>query len=335
MRKETLEEMATIKDIALKVGVSASTVSRVLNYDQSLSVTVATKKKIFEVAEELSYQKGRGRKTQERKIAFLHWVTEKEELDDIYYMAIRFGIEKRAEAMNVKLLKYVEDDYANIDSNIDGIIAVGRFNDQQVKQLKAITKKIVFVDSNPDEGSSDSVVVDFERITRLIVDHFINKGHTEIGFIGGYETFKDTISPIQDPREKYYRFYMMEKDLLDERFIYVGNFSVEEGYRLMKKAIEELGDDLPKAFYAANDPIAIGCLRALLEAGIAVPDRVSLIGINDITVSKYVYPSLTSVKIYTELMGETAVDLLLEKIDENRKVSKKVYIANKLKLRQT
>lgn len=118
--------MATIKDIALKVGVSASTVSRVLNYDQTLSVTVATKKKIFEVAEELSYQKGRGRKTLERKIAFLHWVNEKEELDDIYYMAIRFGIEKRAEVLNVKLLKYVEDDYDNIDSSIDGIIAVGR-----------------------------------------------------------------------------------------------------------------------------------------------------------------------------------------------------------------
>lgn len=204
-----------------------------------------------------------------------------------------------------------------------------------MKKLKTITKKIVFVDSNPDEGSSDSVVVDFERITMLIVDYYINQGHDEIGFIGGYETFKDTISPIQDPREKYYRSYMNEKRMLNERFIYVGNFSVDEGYRLMKKAIEELGEELPKAFYMANDPIAIGCLRALHEAGISVPDRVSLIGINDITVSKYVYPSLTTVKIYTELMGETAVDLLLEKINENRKISKKVYIANKLKLRQT
>lgn len=327
--------MATIKDIASKVGVSASTVSRVLNYDQTLSVTVETKKKIFEVAEELSYQKGRGKKPMERKFAFLHWVTEKEELDDIYYMAIRFGIERRAEALNVKLLKYVEDDYDNIDSSIDGIIAVGRFNEQQVKQLKKITKKIVFVDSNPDEGSSDCVVVDFERITRIVVDYYLNKGHDQIGFIGGYETFKDTISPIQDSREKYYRSYMNEKGILDERFIYVGNFAVEDGYRLMKKAIEDLGEDLPKAFYVANDPLAIGSLRALHEAGISVPDRVSLVGVNDITVSKYVYPSLSSVKIYTELMGETAVNLLLEKIEENRKISKKIYIANKLKLRKT
>ncbi|WP_416147552.1 LacI family DNA-binding transcriptional regulator [Salipaludibacillus sp. HK11] len=327
--------MATIKDIATKVGVSASTVSRVLNYDQSLSVTDDTKKKIFEVAEELSYNKGRGKKKIERKIAFLHWVTEKEELDDIYYMAIRFGIEKRAESFNCKLIKYVENDYDSIDRSIDGIIAVGRFNADQVKELKKIHKKIVFVDSNPDEGYSDAVVIDFERVSRLIIDYFISKGHEEIGFIGGYETFKDTISPIQDEREKYFRMFMKERGLLNEETIFVGSFSVDDGYRLMNEAIETLGDRLPTAFYMANDPLAIGALRALNDANIAVPDRVSIIGINDITVSKYVYPPLSSVKIYTELMGETGVDLLLERINENRRVSKKVYISNKLKVRQT
>ncbi|UTR16093.1 LacI family DNA-binding transcriptional regulator [Salipaludibacillus sp. LMS25] len=327
--------MATIKDIADRAGVSASTVSRVLNYDQSLSVAVETKKKIFEAAEELSYHKVRGRKSVERQIAFLHWVNEREELDDIYYMAIRFGIEKRAEASHVKLLKYDELDFENIEEDIEGIIAVGRFNQDQVAQLKKVSKKIVFVDSNPDEGVSDAVLVDFEWVTKLVIDYFLKKGVNDIGFIGGYETYKDTIAPIQDAREKYYRAYMAEKGKLNEAFIFVSKFSVESGYQLMKEAIEKLGDNLPEAFYVANDPLAIGCLRALHEAGISVPDRVSLIGVNDITVSKYVYPSLSSVKIYTELMGETAVDLILEKIEEKRKVAKKVYISNKLKIRQT
>ncbi|MCR6095040.1 LacI family DNA-binding transcriptional regulator [Salipaludibacillus agaradhaerens] len=327
--------MATIKDIADRAGVSASTVSRVLNYDQSLSVAVETKKKIFEAAEELSYHKVRGRKSVERQIAFLHWVNEREELDDIYYMAIRFGIEKRAEASHVKLLKYDELNFENIEEDIEGIIAVGRFNPDQVSQLKKVSKKIVFVDSNPDEGVSDAVLVDFEWVTKLVIDYFLKKGFNDIGFIGGYETYKDTIAPIQDAREKYYRAYMAEKGKLNEAFIFVSKFSVESGYQLMKEAIEKLGDNLPEAFYVANDPLAIGGLRALHEAGISVPDRVSLIGVNDITVSKYVYPSLSSVKIYTELMGETAVDLILEKIEEKRKVAKKVYISNKLKIRQT
>lgn len=327
--------MATIKDIAAKAGVSASTVSRVLNYDKSLSVADDTKKKIFEAAEELSYYKARGKKVVERKIAFLHWVNEKEELDDIYYMAIRFGIEKRAGASNVNLLKYNENDFASIEEDVEGIVAVGRFNPEQVKELKKISKKIVFVDSNPDEGNSDAVLVDFEWVSKLVIDYFISKGHEEIGFIGGYETFKDTIAPIPDAREKFYRSYMAELGLLNENYIFISDFSVESGYRLMKEAVTTLGEDLPRAFYVANDPLAIGVLRALHESGISVPDRVSLVGVNDITVSKYVYPSLSTVKIHTELMGETAIDLILEQVNEKRKVSKKVYISNKLKIRQT
>lgn len=89
--------MATIKDIADKVGVSIATVSRVLNYDLSLSVGDDTKKRIFEVAEELSYQKRAQKKKASWRVAFVNWINEEEELNDIYYMSIRHGVESRAE----------------------------------------------------------------------------------------------------------------------------------------------------------------------------------------------------------------------------------------------
>ncbi|MFD2706756.1 LacI family DNA-binding transcriptional regulator [Salibacterium lacus] len=327
--------MATIKEIADRAGVSPSTVSRVLNYDKALSVADTTKKRIFEAAEELSYQKVRGKKTEVRTIAFLHWVDDQEELDDIYYMAIRFGIEKRADMSNVKLVKYGEDELEQIETDVEGIIAVGHFNQDQVQALKRLEKKIVFVDSNPDETASDAVLVDFERISKMIIDHYVKQGYKEIGFIGGYETFKDTTEPMTDLRERYYRSYMAELGLLQEKFIFVADFSVDSGYQQMEKAIRTLGEELPGAFYVANDPMAVGCLRALHESGLNVPDDVSLIGINDITVSKYLFPPLSSVKIYTELMGETAVDLVLERIQEERKVPKKVYLNSDLQLRQS
>ncbi|SFM18714.1 LacI family DNA-binding transcriptional regulator [Salibacterium qingdaonense] len=327
--------MATIKEIADRAGVSPSTVSRVLNYDKALSVADTTKKRIFETAEELSYQKVRGKKTEVRTIAFLHWVDDREELDDIYYMAIRFGIEKRADMSNVKLVKYGEGELEQIEADVEGIIAVGHFNQDQVQALKKLEKKIVFVDSNPDETASDAVLVDFERISKMIIDHYVEQGYREIGFIGGYETFKDTTEPMTDLRERYYRSYMAELGLLQEKFIFVADFSVDSGYEQMKKAIHTLGEELPGAFYVANDPMAVGCLRALHESGLNVPDDVSLIGINDITVSKYLFPPLSSVKIYTELMGETAVDLVLERIQEERKVPKKVYLSSELMLRQS
>lgn len=329
--------MATIKDIAEKVGVSITTVSRVLNYDTTLSVSDDTKKRIFEVAEEVSYKKRKSRKdTSPKRIAFVHWYTEKEELDDIYYMSIRLGIEKRCEYYDIQLVKFFQDHYQEIEmEEIEGIIAVGKFSQQQVEALYKISKKIVFADFCPDDETFDSVVVDFEKATRKVVDYFIKKGHEKIGYIGGNEVFKDQTATIEDSREKTFRLYLSSKGLLHEEFIYTNHFTVNDGYMLMKKAIEDLGQDLPTAFFVGNDSMAIGCLRALHEEKISVPDRVSIIGVNDISVSKYVYPPLSTVKVYTELMGEASVDLLVERLTSHRTVPKKVLISTKLKIRQS
>ncbi|MDX7255026.1 substrate-binding domain-containing protein, partial [Klebsiella pneumoniae] len=79
--------------------------------------------------------------------------------------------------------------------------------------------------------------------------------------------------------------------------MFIGSFTVEDGQKLMSKAIKDLGDNLPTAFFAGNDSLAIGCLTALLESNIPVPERVNIIGVNDISVSKYLYPSLSTVRV--------------------------------------
>jgi LacI family transcriptional regulator len=327
--------VATIKDIAEKAGVSIATVSRVLNYDPTISVTDETKKRIFEAAEQLSYKKRAPRKANAPKVAIIHWYTEKEELEDLYYMSIRLGAEKQCQAKNLQVVKLFYDRHEDLlHENVQGIIAVGKFSGKQVQDLKRVTDTIVFVDCSPDDEKYDAVVVDFEKATRKVLDHFIENGHTRIGYIGGRESYKDHTATIEDLREKTFKAYMGEKGLLDEKAMYVGAFSVNHGYALMKQAIEEWGDALPTAFFVANDAMAIGCLRALHEAKIAVPERVNIIGVNDISVSKYVYPALSTVKVYTEMMGEAAVDLLLERW-AGRKIAKKVFLATELKIRQS
>lgn len=92
--------MATIKDIAKRAGVSITTVSRVLNYDKTLSVSDTTRKKIFRVAEDLDYTKKKKASTTRDNIAIVQWYTEKQELDDLYYLSIRMGAEKQAEKMH-------------------------------------------------------------------------------------------------------------------------------------------------------------------------------------------------------------------------------------------
>jgi LacI family transcriptional regulator len=322
--------MATIKDIAEKAGVSIATVSRVLNYDPSLSVTDETRKKILEVAEELAYKKKAIRKVSSSKIAIIHWYTEKEELEDLYYMSIRFGIEQRCQQLAIQFVNYFYNDLDKVkNENLQGIIAIGKFSKAQVAELTELTDYIVFADYNPDEDTYDSIIVDFEKATKKIIHYLIEKGHQSIGYIGGRETYKDGSTEIEDIRETTFRSYMKEHNLLDERSIYLGSFSVKSGYKLMKQAIQEQREKLPTAIFAGNDLIAIGCLRALHEENIRVPERVNVIGINDISVSKYIYPSLTTLKVYTELMGETAVETLMERIT-GRKIAKKIFIATEL-----
>ncbi|WP_066174927.1 LacI family DNA-binding transcriptional regulator [Bacillus marinisedimentorum] len=329
--------MATIKDIAKKAGVSISTVSRVLNYDASLSVADKTKQKIFEIAEELDYKKKTARKSLDSRIAVFNWYTEKEELDDLYYMSIRLGAEQRCQYYGLNLVKYFQNDFAEMKKEeVDGIIAIGKFSAKQVQELSQITNNIVFADYSPEGEAYDSVVTDFAKATEKVLDHFIEKGHAAIGYIGGKEKFKGESGEwVPDDREETYRTYLGGKGMLNEEAMYTGAFTVDDGYKLMEKALDEHGDNLPTAFLCGNDSLAIGALRALHAAGIAVPDRVSIIGMNDISVAKYVFPALSTIRVHTELMGETAVDFLMKRLNDDRKISRKVLVSTELVMRQS
>lgn len=326
--------MATIKDIAEKAGVSIATVSRVLNYDASLSVGDETKKRIFEIAEALSYKKRPSKKSSSARIGILLWYTEKEELNDLYYMSIRLGIEQRCEQHGIQVANFYNSIESIKQEDLQGIIAVGKFSAGQVEELSQMVEHLVFVDSSPDEDVYDAVVVDFEKATKTVLKHFTESGHTNIGYLGGREEFKDHSAEIEETREKTFKASLLDANLLDESNLYIGRFTVEDGYNLMKQAIQTKGDALPTAFFAANDLLAIGALRALNEEKIAVPERVSLIGINDISVSKYVFPPLSTVKVHTEVMGETAVDTILERI-AGRQIAKKIFISTELVIRDS
>lgn len=327
--------MATIKDIAKKAGVSISTVSRVLNYDPTLSTSNETKKKIFEIAEELSYDKHINKKKSNSRIAVIKWYTEEEELNDLYYLSIRLGIEKKCKQFNYGIVTYTHDNIDEIKKqNIQNIIAVGKFSKNEIEKLISQGSNVIFVDYSPDENIFDSVVTNFQLATKNVINHFIKIGHKNIGYIGGKEFFKDKSDYVEDVRGKTFESYLKKLNLWDEKNVYIGSFSIDDGYSLMKKAISELGEELPTAFFVANDTMAIGTLRALAEAGIKVPDRVSIIGVNDVSVAQYLNPPLSSVKVYTENMGETAVELLVERIN-GRTIAKKVSLSTKLIIRNS
>lgn len=328
--------MITIKEIAQQAGFSPSTVSRLLSNDPSLSVSPETKQKILSTALSLGYER-KYIKTIIEKIALLFWITEVEELEDIYFRDMRLKIEKYANENNMELVTIKKESGINkIPKDINGFIAIGSFSEKEISRLLKITKNGVFIDSNPAPDYYDSVQPNTPLITQKAIDYFIKSSHRNIGFIGGTFHNPNTDLEEKDIREVAFRYYMQKLGYLNEDNIFIEqNFSVDSGYKSAKKAIENLKDKLPTAFFVASDPIAIGVLQALNEYNIPVPSRVSVISINNIDVSKYVSPPLSTFNIDINELCKTAINLLSERIIEDRKLQKTIYLNCELVVRKS
>ncbi|UJF15698.1 LacI family DNA-binding transcriptional regulator [Jeotgalibaca sp. MA1X17-3] len=318
--------MATLKDIAKRANVSTATVSRVLNEDETLSVGDDTRKRILDAAEELDYKKYKTKKFS-KKILLLQWYTPEEELDDLYYQAIRLGAEQRITEQNLEVERLFHKLPIKIDEDIDGICAIGKFNKKQVQQLKKFKKPLCFIDSDQMSAGADSVVIDFEYAVRSVVDEIISLGHEKIGFLGGEEYTQDQPHPLKDPRKEIFRRELEKLHLYNEKYFYEGPFSTDSGQKLMSQALIDHPEDLPTIFFAANDSIGIGAMRELQNKQIPVPERVSIIGFNDSNVARYVYPALSTIHVDTKVLGASGIDLLIERIESKREIVKKITLS--------
>ena len=324
--------MATIKDIAQKAGVSPATVSRVLNYDPDLSVSKETEQKVFEIAEALNYTKHKNKRRESAVLRLVQWYDSEEELADLYSLAIRLGIEKRAEELNIRLIKEQLSELS--DTETQGTIAVGKFDQAQMKQLKKLNEELLFVDFDGLALGINSLVVDFSQGVQLIIDQFIKEKHERIGILSGMEYTKGSRHEIDDPRFLVFREYLTRLKLYNEADHLQGAFTVEGGYTAMKTYLES-HTDYPTAFFASSDALAIGAMRAIQAHGLRIPEDISVIGFNDVSVAKYVTPALTTVKVYTEWMGELAVSTILELIQEKAPVPRKITVGTELILRES
>jgi len=323
----------TLKDIAKEVGVSLATVSRVLNYDQSLSVGDETRQRIFTVADNLQYSKNKRHtnpSVAKKKLAIVQWYSESKEQDDLYYMSIRMGIERQGQAKQFEVTRIFQSDTGQLDADVDAIIAVGKFSPQQVAAMAALTDKLVFVDNDQFAAGFDSVLTDFKLATEHVVDYFWHQGIQDIGLIHGMETTTDHALQVPDQRLLSFKLAMDKRHAYNPKTVFQGDYTSQSGFLMMKRAIETLGKDLPRAFFIANDPMAAGALKALQSADIKVPEQVKLFSFNNTSLATFVYPELSSVNVETELMGETAVNLIVNRLQTGRKAPQRVELGTNL-----
>lgn len=325
--------MATIKEIAAKAGVSIATVSRVLNHDETLNVQEETKKRIFEVAEQLEYEtKAQKKRKKKLKVGVLYTYSPTEELEDPYYLCIRLAIENELEEEGYKKVPITMEDTPESLGKVDGIICTGTFSECMMERIDSWKKPTVFIDYSANMQRFDSIVIDYKQAVIEVLDYFIEQGHTKIGFIGCVETDGDG-KELVDGRATAVKEYLSAKGLYRPEYVKTGLYYAKYGYSLFKELYEE--GNLPTALFVANDSMAAGCYKAAYELGIKIPDNISIIGFNDIPTAKYMIPPLTTVRIYMEFMGEYAVHMLEERILGERELCMKVIVPTKLYIRDS
>lgn len=325
--------MATLKDIATEAGVSLATVSRVLNDDPTLSVKEETKHRIFEIAEKLEYKTSSSKKAAQARKQSHHFMAvynyrQEAEVNDPYYLSIRHGIETQCDKLGIELTNCYNNEITATGNKITGILLVGRSNPKTLSQLSKLTDNICYVDFSDSNSEFDSVDIDLTRISKQITDFFIEQGFERIGFIGGQDK-----PNCADIREIAFAEYGQLKGVVSLDDVYRGEFTSSSGYKLAKEMLAK--SDFPKALFIASDSIAIGVLRAIHEHGLNIPEDISMISVNDIPTAKFTFPSLSTVRIHSEMMGIQGVNLLVEKVRDGRALPLQVYVPSKLKLRGT
>ncbi len=327
--------MVTLKQIASRCNVSITTVSRVLSNDQSLSVSKDTRDLIQHTANVLGYTKKQNIYRDTLHIGVILWYDTKQEFDDPYFMEIRHGIERQSKEKGLYIMTiYREDGKFNLSqlTDIDGIIAVGKFTEAEIRSFEKKSTSIVFVDSSPKPLKYDSVVIDYEEAVSQVLEYIIESGYSKIGYIGAHEKIGDIVLP-DESRERFFKNYLYKRNLYMPEHVHIGEFTSKSGYSLIQKAIQQ--GLLAEVYFCANDSIAMGAIKALHEANIDIPNKVAVIGFNDIAQAKYIYPSLTTLKVETTTMGEEALLSLLDRIENNKKIAIKKIIPTTLIKRQS
>ncbi|MFY0780528.1 LacI family DNA-binding transcriptional regulator [Peribacillus sp. RS7] len=346
--------MATIKDIAKLTNLSAATVSRVLNHDETLSASPETKKKVFQMARELNYQTVKSRrmqnqvhqkeavKTEDIKIGMVLLQSQEEEARDPYWQSIREGIEKESADRGITSLKLIRLQHmvkAKEElSELDGLVVVGRIDAHILESIYEYNRNIVLINQDAHKDQFDSIIFDYEKAASLAMEHLGDYGYKRIGYIGGTErisvedaqALKKIYTP--DARKSVYESKMKQRNAYDPDLLFVKEYSIQSGYDLMKEAVEK--GSLPEAFFIASDSMAIGAIRALQEANIRVPEDVAIVSFNDIEMAQFTTPPLTTVKIPTEEMGRFGVKMMLDRL-EGREMPVKIMVPTTLIVRES
>lgn len=329
----------TIYDVAKKAGVSIATVSRVLN--NSGLVSEKTQQRVKKVIEELNYSPNIIASALTKKSTFTIGLLIPD-ISNPFYSELSRGVEDASNDFgfntvicNTDYCLRKEATYINLlrQKSVDGlIITTAHYNDENVIRLAEDNIPLVLLDRNIEESEGyDIDIVHSDNIAGgyIATRHLIQLGHKNIACFLGPPQIEVNLE-----REKGYVKAMKEANLkISPKLVTYGDFKLEFGY---KKTIDLLEKNLmPTAFFAANDLIALGIIRALKTVGLSVPSDVSVVGYDNTILAELTEPPLTTVNQPIKEMGYQATELLIKKLKGERSTSEKITFQTELVIRKS
>ncbi|BCL69325.1 HTH-type transcriptional repressor purR [Vibrio nigripulchritudo MADA3029] len=310
--------MATIKDVARLAGVSTTTVSHVIN--KTRFVAEATQEKVKKAVDELNYAPSAVARSLKcnttRTIGML--VTQS---SNPFFAEVVDGVESYCYRQGYTLILCntggiyeKQRDYIRMlaEKRVDGILVMCSDLTEDLREMLDAHASIpkVIMDWGPESSQADKIIDNSEEGGYLATKYLLENGHTDIACLTGHEEKVACIERVEGYKRALNEFGV---EFNQERIL-VGNFECDTAVIAADKILAM--DKRPTAVFCFNDLMALGVISRLQENGLRVPDDISIIGYDNIELSGYFSPPLTTVHQPKRRVGKTAFEILLQRIKD-------------------
>ncbi len=330
----------TLKDVALRAGVSVSTVSRVINSGNEKSATKEVRDRIWQAVQECGYQpnklaqslkKGSVSNLKPAEVYIL-FARSEDRMQDIFFAEMENYVKEELLKQGMQFCgSYSKNQLSILASEMtekhrgDAVIVLGRVSESAKYQLKSLKKKVICITLNQGEMEFDHVVSDGERGAEIAMEYLTANGHKKIAYVGEY---------LDEVRYRGYKNFLISKKMsAPKEYVINTSMTVSGGY----KAIDFYSKlpDKPTALFCANDVTAIGAIKGLADIGLKVPEDISVISIDNIKDAESFSVPLTTVQIPLKEMACFAVKTLKDRLENGHKVTLRIFMPSELVVRDS
>jgi DNA-binding LacI/PurR family transcriptional regulator len=336
----------TSQDVARRAGVSRTTVSLVLNDVQGIQISDETRQRVIATAEEMGYvAEASAQALASRRVKIIGLLLTRSPhhiASDTFLTQILDGLIEITHQRGLRLLidliqaQHQKEAYLQLvrSKRIDGVILTGpRFDDEALKLLEQEGFPTVIMGQLPGvEGCS--VDVDNCTAARRAVTHLIELGHRRIACITNAALYYTAA----EERLQGYRQALEGAGIeYDPQLVRYGDFDPDSGYREMMDLLKESPAGKPgfTAAFVASDVVAFGAKAAIRDKGLNVPREIALVGFDDVPISRYTDPPLTTVKLPARELGRAAGEYLVRIMDGEQLQGTRVLLDTQLVIRES